>query len=182
MRPSLKFAVAALALGLALGACGRKKPAAEAARSPLYTGQEAQREVEIYFPASGKPGFVKVKRSIYATASLVNQGKQVLQALLEGPRRDGSEAGAAACFGPDAAVLELYLDGKDLAVVDLPLATVQALPGGTSSEVAVLYCLLRSLGSALPGVSRLQVLIDGEEAETLKGHVDLHDPLTLADF
>jgi hypothetical protein len=79
-------------------------------------------------------------------------------------------------------VLELYWDGKDLAVLDLPQSTVQALPGGTSSEVAVLYCLLRSLASVLPGMKRLQVLIDGAEAETLKGHVDLHDPLTLADF
>jgi hypothetical protein len=31
-------------------------------------------------------------------------------------------------------------------------------------------------------VTRLQVLIDGQEAESLSGHVDLREPLSLADF
>lgn len=67
-------------------------------------------------------------------------------------------------------------------MVDLPSATVAALPGGTSAEVATLYCLVRTLGVNIPQVSRVQVLVDGQAAESLRGHVDLLDPLVLSDF
>ncbi len=178
---SLKL-TALLAL-LALGAaCGKGGPPPAEQRSPLFTGQEPKRSIQLTLPSSQKPGFVALKREIYATASLVNQGKQILQALQAGPAADGSESGAAACFGPGAAFNELYLDGKGLAVVDLPAAAVAGLPGGTSAEVATLFCLVKTLSSNLPGVLRVQVLIDGAEAESLLGHVDLLDPLSLSDF
>lgn len=171
----------ALLLALAVS-CGRKPEAAAEARSPLFTGKETKRAVQIYLPSAQKPGFVTVKREIYATASLVNQAKQVLQALMEGPRPESDGSGAAPCFGPGASYNELYLDGKGLAVLDLPAATVAGLPGGTSAEVATLYCLVRSLATNIPGVVRVQVLIDGAAAESLRGHVDLSDPLSLSDF
>lgn len=173
----------ALLLLLTLAAaCGRKPEAAAEARSPLFTGKEAKRTVQVYLPSAQKPGFVTVKREIYATASLVNQAKQVLQALMDGPKPESDGRGAAACFGAGAAYNELYLDGKGLAVLDLPAATVAGLPGGTSAEVATLYCLVRSLATNIPGVVRVQVLIDGSPAETLRGHVDLSDPISLSDF
>lgn len=171
-----------LTLLLGLSACGKKPAKVDELRSPLFTGKEATHEAVIYLPSEQKPGFVTVKRPIYVTASVVNQGKQLLQALMAGPKADGSEGGAAACFGPDAGYLELYLNGQGLAVVDLPAATVAGLPGGTSAEVATLYCLVRTLVTNLPGVTRVQVLIDGERAESLLGHVDLLDPLSLSDF
>jgi hypothetical protein len=48
--------------------------------------------------------------------------------------------------------------------------------------VAVLYSLVRSFVANIPEVSRVLVLVDGEPAESLLGHMDLLDPLTLADF
>lgn len=175
-------AVLLLAALAFVGACGRHKSANKAAQSPLFTGNEEQREVVLTFPALDKPGFVLVKRKIYATSSTVAQAKQVLLALMAGPLADGSEAGATACFGPGAAVQELYLDGKGLAVVDLAPETVQGLPGGTSAEVATLYCLIRSLSMNIPAINRVKLLVDGEEVESLRGHIDLRDPLSLADF
>lgn len=173
------------ALAALAAALGCSKPAAERASdpaAPLFTGKEPKRVVDLYLPMRDRPGFAVVKREVYATASVVNQGKQLLQALMRGPRDDGSEPGVAPCFGPGARYDELYLDGQGLAVVDLPAATVAALPGGTSAEVATLYCLLRTLAANLPEVKRLQVLIDGAVPESLRGHLDLSEPLTLADF
>lgn len=177
-RSLLVLLLTAAALGL--GACGKKAGPANATASPLYSGQEAKRAVTLTLPAKDKAGFVQVKREIFQTASLVNQAKQVLQLLMDGPKPE--DGGAAACFGPGAAYSELYLDGKGLAVIDLPSATVAGLPGGTSTEVATLYCLLRSLSANVPGVLRVQVLVDGAPAESLRGHVDTLDPLSLSDF
>jgi hypothetical protein len=165
---------------LFLGACGQKDDSTAIPSSPLFTGKEAKRKVMITFPARQQPGFVAVEREIFATASLVNQAKQVALALMAGPT--SAEAAAAPCFGAQAVFSELYLDGKGLAVIDLPAATVDGLPGGTSAEVATLFCLVRTLSATIPQVGRVQVLIDGQVPESLRGHVDLQDPLNLADF
>jgi hypothetical protein len=120
----------ALALLLAFGtACTGKKAEESVPASPLYTGQEPKRDVLLFLPAKDKPGFAQVKRQVYATASVVAQGKQLLRLLMDGPLADGTETGLAALFAPGAAYAELYLDGRGLAVLDLPTATVQALPG-----------------------------------------------------
>jgi hypothetical protein len=178
-RPSLRAALLALAL-LGAGACSRHAAPTAPAAPPLFTGHEAKRKVLLTFPSSQKAGFVNVPRQIYATVSLVAQAKQILMALMAGPLP--AETGATPCFGPQSSYLEVYLDGKGLAVVDLPSATVAALPGGTSSEVATLYCLVHTLCADVPDVSRVQVLIDGQPAESLRGHFDLQDPLSLSDF
>ena len=170
-------------LGLALlflGACSRTGAPPSAQPSPLFTGHEAKRRILLTFPASQKAGFVNVTREIYGTASMVAQAKQILMALMAGP--SPAETQALPCFGPQSAYLEVYLDGKGLAVVDLPSSTVDALPGGTSSEVATLYCLVHTLVSDVPQVSRVQVLIDGQSAESLRGHFDIQDPLSVSDF
>jgi hypothetical protein len=180
MRLNAKLGLVLLGLALLAGACGRKAAAPGSAHSPLYTGQEPKRKVLLTLPSRQQAGFVTVEREIYATGSVVNQGKQLLQALLDGPLP--GESTVAPCFGPQAAYLELYLDGKGLAVVDLPRVTVDGLPGGTSAEVAALYCLIRTLNQNLPQVARVQVLIDGQVPESLRGHLDLQDPLSLGDL
>lgn len=169
-----------LALTLFVPACSRKAATAAGTHSPLYTGKEAKRAVRLTLPGRDQAGFVYVDRSLFATTSVVNQGKQLLQDLMQGP--SPAETQAVPCFGPDASFLELYLDGQGLAVVDLPRATVDGLPGGTSAEVATLYCLIRTLEQNLPAVSRVQVLIDGQVPESLRGHLDLQEPLTLNDL
>lgn len=175
-----KALLALIAVSVLLAACGRKEAPVATPASPLFTGKEAKRTVKLTLPARQQPGFVAVEREIYATASLVNQAKQIVMALMAGP--GPSEGAAAPCFGPNAVFLEVYLDGKGLAVVDLPAATVSGLPGGTSAEVATLFCLVRTLNANIPQVGRVQVLIDGQVPESLRGHMDLQDPLNLADF
>ena len=71
---------------------------------------------------------------------------------------------------------------KGLAVVDLPAATAQGLPGGTSAEVATLFCIVRSFTANIQNVGRVLILIVGPAAPSLAGPVDIQDPLTLADF
>lgn len=181
MRRSLNAAaILLLAIAALSTACGKKSAVTGGQASPLYTGKEAKRKVILSFPAKGQTGFVSVEREIYATASLVNQAKQVLQLLMEGPT--SAEKLAAAPFGKGASFREVFLDGQGLAVIDLPFATTQGLSGGTSAEVATLYSIVRTFTANIQGVGRVQILIDGQPAPSLAGHVDTLDPLTLADF
>lgn len=178
-QPNLKRLLFLALLCLPL-ACGKKGGPNAGQASPLYTGKEAKRKVVLSFPAKAQPGFISVEREIFLTPSLTNQAKQVMQLLMAGPLP--AEKQAAAPFAAGAAYREIFLDGKGLAVLDLPAATAAALPGGTSSEVATLFCIVRTFTANIQGVGRVQVLIDGQSAPSLAGHVDIQDPLTLADF
>ena len=169
----------ALLLGLPL-ACGKNARNSTGQASQLYTGKENKRKVILSFPAKNQAGFVGVEREIFATVSLVSQAKQILLLLMAGPL--GNEKQAAGPFGPSATYREVFIDGKGLAVLDLPMATVQTLPGGTSGEVATLYSIVRTLTANVTGVGRVQILVDGQVSASLAGHVDTQDPLTLADF
>ena len=50
-------------------------------------------------------------------------------------------------------------------------------PGGTINEMLSIYTLVNALTENLPAVTPVQVMVDGQEVETLAGHVDLRRPL-----
>ena len=50
-------------------------------------------------------------------------------------------------------------------------------PGGSFTELLTVYAIVNAVTANLPTVQRVQILIDGKEADTLAGHVDLRRPL-----
>jgi hypothetical protein len=50
-------------------------------------------------------------------------------------------------------------------------------PGGALDEILTVYTIVNALTVNLPAIQRVQILIDGKEADTLAGHVDLRYPL-----
>ena len=45
------------------------------------------------------------------------------------------------------------------------------------AELFTIYAIVNALTVNLPAVTRVQILIDGKEVDTLAGHVDLRHPL-----
>jgi len=50
-------------------------------------------------------------------------------------------------------------------------------PGGSAAELLTVYAVVHAVTANLPTIQRVQILIDGREADTLAGHVDLRRPL-----
>ena len=50
-------------------------------------------------------------------------------------------------------------------------------PGGALDELFTVYTIVNALTVNLPAITRVQILIDGKEVDTLSGHVDLRHPL-----
>jgi Sporulation and spore germination len=71
----------------------------------------------------------------------------------------------------------VFLTGRDDAYVDLDGTFVSALPGGSHNELMAAYAIVSVLTTNLTPITRVQILIDGREVETLTGHVDLREPL-----
>ncbi len=145
---------------------------------PLYTGKEALRKIRLYFPAADKPGFVSEEREIYQTPALERQLRQVLLALAQGPQSPK----AVPSLPKGWQLLEVFAAKDGLCVIDLDPASVAAHPGGTSAEYISLYTLTRAVLDNFRELRAVRFLVGGQPFDTLKGHLDISRPLTLADF
>ncbi len=72
---------------------------------------------------------------------------------------------------------ELFLTDRGEAYVDLSAELSRNHAGGSLDEILTVYTLVSALTENLPSITRVQILIDGHEVDTLAGHVDLRRPL-----
>jgi len=71
----------------------------------------------------------------------------------------------------------LFIGERGEAFVDLSADVRSKHTGGALDELFTTYAIVNALTVNLPAIPRVQILIDGKEADTLAGHVDLRHPL-----
>lgn len=181
-RPQIiALVLALLALGLWLWTGHRGGPPKEVPQeSPLYSGKEPKAKISLCFPSKSKAGFVNADSEIYVTSSRAAQVKQALIQLFKGP--DPSADDALPAFPLNFKYREVFITAQGLAVIDLDADSVASMPGGTSAEFVSLYCLLRSVLDNFKDVKAVQILVGGQAQESLDGHMDISEPLSLADL
>jgi spore germination protein GerM len=145
-------------------------------------------------PAASQPGPASAERKITATLFFISEDGLSLQpAQREVPFGDPIteqarriiEAQIAAAPAPLASAIPdgtklraLYVTERGDAFVDLTREVTAKHTGGSLDELFTVYSIVNALTVNLPAVLRVQILIDGKEADTLAGHVDLRHPLT----
>jgi germination protein M len=125
-------------------------------------------EVNLYFSDAQAMYLVSEKRKIPRTISLT---KQVVIELIKGP------------VSPDlfptipegTRVNEVYL-ADDIAYVDLSEEVFKNHPGGSSGELMTIYSIVDSL-TELSAIKGVQILVEGNEKNSLAGHIDISMPL-----
>jgi len=98
----------------------------------------------------------------------VLRAKQVLNTLLAGPVDTDLRT-----LPPDAALLAFYILPDGTGIADFSEALATSTPSGIQSEQLAVDSIARTLEANVPQVKRLKILIHGQEAETLAGHLDL---------
>lgn len=96
------------------------------------------------------------------------RAKQVLNTLLAGP-----VDAELRTLPPDAALLAFYILPDGTGVADFSEAMATAVPSGVQSEQLAVDSITKTLEANVPQVRRLKIMIHGQEAETLAGHLDL---------
>ncbi len=103
----------------------------------------------------------------------------VIRELLEG----SANASVPRSFPPDTVVRAAYLLPDGNAIVDLGGATLTAgWNAGSHQELIAAYSIVETVISNFPSVRQVRLLINGQVAETLGGHVDLDKPLRPLSF
>ena len=134
-----------------------------------FSSEQNRRDVLLFFEESQGENLGPEKRKIFLTTSPVDQAKQIVVELISGPR----EGGLLPTLPTETRLLGLYLDRAGTAFVDLSKDLVTLHPGGTSEELATIFSLVDSLTYNLPEIKRVHILVEGEERDTLKDHLDL---------
>lgn len=126
-------------------------------------------------------------RDVPASADEIALLRAVAGAVLEGPRKErllrpfpeGWTLRAAFRLPNGTAVVDLALPRPRPRGTPLSLAPAERTrwETGSSEELAAAQALVISVVRNLPVVTRVVLLLDGEPAETLAGHVDLTHPL-----
>lgn len=75
-------------------------------------------------------------------------------------------------------VRAVFLSGRGEAFVDLSREVMAAHPGGSTAESLTVYTIVHALTVNLPAVTAVQLLVEGQEIDTLAGHVNLRGPLS----
>ena len=83
----------------------------------------------------------------------------------------------AATIPSGAKLRGIFVSERHEAFVDLDPSIRTSHPGGSLQELMTVYTIVNALTTNLPDLQEVQILIGGQEVDTLAGHVDLRRPL-----
>jgi hypothetical protein len=143
-----------------------------AAQTPVETAlEEALIRVHLYFSGPDHTSLVAETRDLPNSGDPSELGKNIVQALIDGPRGKGVRTLPAS-----AAVRDVFITDDGTAYVDFNEKVTEDHPGGVRTELVSIYSVVNSLVLNLEGISAVKLLIGGREADTLAGHIDLRFP------
>jgi Sporulation and spore germination len=191
----LKTAIAVLAALVVLGllAVPGLRQAVERLRSAPKTDEQARREVmqepistptdvnvqaQMYWLSSSSPAALEPTAiQLPLSANAVERSKQLVNALIT-----RAPDPKVRTLPAEASLLAFYLQPDGTAIADFSDEIASAMPSGILSEQLAVQSIAQTLGTNVSGIRQLKILVHGQEADTLAGHLDLYGffPVTSA--
>jgi spore germination protein GerM len=138
----------------------------------VETAPPATREVILYFASADGQTLVAENREIVECQVDEDCLRSTVQALIDGPKGD------LVPVLPEQVVLRGINAADSQVDLDFSQELVAAHPGGTQSELLTIYGLTDTLAVNFPHLRQVRILVEGEAVATLKGHVDLRQPIS----
>jgi hypothetical protein len=135
-------------------------------------GPERKIKATLYFVSEDGLSLVGVEREVPFGEAVVEQARRIIEAQVgEAP------APLAAPVPAGTTLRSVFVTEKGDAFVDLNREVSAKHTGGSLDELFTVYAIVDSLTVNLPAITRVQILIEGKEADTIAGHVDIRHPL-----
>ncbi|MBI4650740.1 GerMN domain-containing protein [Candidatus Desantisbacteria bacterium] len=138
---------------------------------PIYTKNEEIINITLYFGSEDSDEFIIESREIYKTKLSVNQAKQAILKLIEGPNNEN----ASPVIPKDTKLRELYVENGH-AYIDFSKEISENHPGGSKAESATIGSIVNTLIKNFSDIKDVQILVEGKVIDTLAGHIDIRQP------
>ena len=150
----------------------RSTPTAPAPAAPAPAGAERRITATLYYVSEDGLSLPGVQREVPFGEGIGEQARRIIEAQLS-----DAPAPYLSAVPAGTTLRALFIGERGEAFVDLGGEIRAKHPGGSLDEIFTTYAIVNSLTVNLPAITRVQILIDGKEVETLAGHVDLRHPL-----
>ena len=127
----------------------------------------------LYFASEDGLRLVPSERDVPLAVGVVAQARAIIEAQLSAE----PPPPLASTIPPGATLRGIFVSQRNEAFVDLDPFIRRAHPGGSHRELMTVYTIVHALLTNLPNLKEVQILIGGQEADTLAGHVDLRRSL-----
>lgn len=124
--------------------------------------------VYLYFAARDGASLSAEKHVVEMSDDPAQSALAIIRALARGPERGD----LVRTVPPETDCRALYVT-KGTAYVDFLPGVRDGHPGGCQAELLTVYAIVNSLAVNVDGIDKVKFLIEGREADTLAGHVDL---------
>jgi len=125
----------------------------------------------LYFADRNSSFLTSELRVMHQPDNPVEFGRAIVEALIKGPQK-----GLVRTIPVATQLRAIYIGPDQVAYIDLSQAVKKKHPGGTNSELLTIYSVVNTLILNVSEIKRVKILVDGDEAPTLAGHIDLQDP------
>jgi hypothetical protein len=146
-----------------------------AAGTPAGAPDAPHIHATLYYVAPDGTGLVAATREVPYGATPAEQVRRVVEAQVAPPPNERLSA-----IPKGTTVRSVFLtDGHD-AYVDLGGTIASGQTGGSLDEALTVYAIVNAVIANAPDVRGVQILVDGQEVDSLAGHIDLRAPLAKA--
>jgi germination protein M len=140
--------------------------------SPLPPAATAHITATLFYGSLDGQALVPLRREVPLAEGVLAQGAQILRAQLA-----AAPPPLVSVIPKGSSLRAFYVTSRGEAVVDLSREISVNHPGGSLMESLTVYAIVNAVTANLPGVQRVQLLVDGREVETIAGHIDVRRPL-----
>jgi spore germination protein GerM len=111
------------------------------------------------------------ERVMVQQESIAEQARSLVNALIEGPETELSPT-----LPVEARLRALYVTEDGVAYVDFDGTVGKNHPRGILTELFTVFSVVNTLALNLEAIDQVKILIEGNEAKTLAGHIDIRFP------
>jgi len=126
------------------------------------------RMVNIYFADENAEYLLAERKEVFDSSNLA---ENTLEELLKGPAEEGHIKTI-----PEGTEIKRISTGGDTIVLNFSREFVDNHPGGSAFELMTVYSIVNTV-TEVSGVRKVKFLVEGQEIESLTGHLDLTQPI-----
>jgi hypothetical protein len=142
----------------------------EVMQQPISTPTDVNVQAQMYWLSAASPYSLEPTAiQLPLSADPVERSKQLLNALIA--RAPGPEKRT---LPAEASLLAFYIQPDGTAIADFSDEISSGMPSGILSEQLAVASIAQTLGANVAGIRQMKILVHGQEAETLAGHLDLY--------